>query len=63
MESSTKKIPVAHSLKFNSPGFVCLSAAVLKYLSTGSLQEAAALVTKDDLTDLKLKGLKGEKVR
>lgn len=54
---------VAHSLKHDGPGLVGLSPAVVKYLNTGSLEEAATLVTMDDLTDLELKGLPEEKVR
>ena len=54
---------VAHSLKHDGPGLVGLSPAVVKYLNTGSLEEAATLVTMDDLTNLELKGLLEEKVR
>ncbi|XP_068731710.1 uncharacterized protein [Montipora capricornis] len=53
---------VAHSLKNDGPGFVGLSPAVVKYLNTGSLEEAAVFVTMDDLTDLELKGLLQEKM-
>ena len=45
---------VAHSLKNDGPGFAGLSPAVVKYLSTGSLDEAAVLVTLDDLPDTEL---------
>ena len=51
------------SLKHDGPGLVGLSPAVVKYLNTGSLEEAATLVTMHDLTDLELKGLLEEKVR
>ena len=54
---------VAHSLKHDGPGLVGLSPAVVKYVKTGSLEEAATLLTMDDLTDLELKGLLEEKVR
>lgn len=53
---------VAHSLRHDGPGFVGLSPAVVKYLNTGSLEEAATLVTVDDVTDLELKELLEEKV-
>ena len=53
---------VAHSLKNDGPGFVGLSPAVVKYLNTGSLEEAAVFVTMDDLTDLERKGFLQEKV-
>lgn len=54
---------LAQSLKHDGPGLVGLSPAVVKYLNTGSLEEAATLVTMDDLTDLELKGLLEKKVR
>ncbi|XP_068681680.1 G2/M phase-specific E3 ubiquitin-protein ligase-like [Montipora foliosa] len=53
---------VAHSLKNDGHGFVGLSPAVVKYLNTGSIEEAAVFVTMDDLTDLELKGLLQEKI-
>lgn len=54
---------VAHTLKHDGPGLVGLSPAVVKYLNTGFLEEAVTLVTMDDMTDLKLKGLLEEKAR
>lgn len=54
---------VAHSILHGGPGFVGLSPAVVKFLSTGSLDEAKSVVSCDDLLDLDLKQLLKEQVR
>ena len=54
---------LAHSILHDGPGFVGLSPAVVKFLSTGSVDEAKSVVSCDDLLDLDLKQLLQEQVR
>lgn len=54
---------IAHSILHDGPGFVGLSPAVVKFLSTGSVDEAKSVVSCEDLLDLDLKKLLQEQVR
>ena len=48
---------LAHSILHGSSGLVGLAPSVVKYITTGSVDIAQALVTVDDVGDIELKTL------
>ena len=46
---------LAHSVLHGGGGMVGVAPAIVKYLETGSLEEAAKLVTSSDLPDVDLR--------